>query len=119
MTQISTVWKLIAFLSAFLLFCPGGYPNLTWLGGTPRWGTPCPDLALEHPNLTWLGVSHLVNPQEGSWDQSLEFPLERTWDRWKYYGKQMGYPPPHGFEMTNKLKQLPSPILLIPSDSII
>ena len=34
------------------------------------------------------------------------FPPEMTWDQWKYYGMEIGYPP--GGEQTDKLKILPS-----------
>ena len=38
-------------------------------------------------------------------------PPERTWDHWKYYGMEIGYPPRCG--QTNKLKILSSLILRI------
>ena len=69
---------------------PGWYPNLgypfpilIWLGGTPYSGTPCPDLVGRGGTPSW----------EGTWDQSLGYPPERTWDQWKYYRMEMGYPP--------------------------
>ena len=64
----------------------GGYPILSWPGSMP-----C------YPILTWMGGIHHgappdqdwgtplaragVLPWEGTWDQSLEYPLERTWDQ--------------------------------------
>ena len=54
---------------------------LSWPGwGVPFWGTPI---------LTW--------------NQSLVYPLERTWDQWKYYRveMEMGFPPPRCGQIEN------------------
>ena len=55
-------------------------PILTWMGGgvTPF----CSDLARS-------GVPPIL-----TWDQSLGYLPERIRDQWKYYGMEMGYPPP-------------------------
>ena len=34
-----------------------------------------------------------MGPMEVLWDGD-EYPLERTWSQWKYYGMEMGVPPP-------------------------
>ena len=34
-----------------------------------------------------------MGPVEALWDGD-GVPPERTWDQWKYYGMEMGYPPP-------------------------
>ena len=72
----------------------GGYPILTSLGGLPH-----PDLTGGgYPWIPHLGLGYLpgtrvppsagtgVPPGIGTWDQSLGYPQERTWDQWKYYG---------------------------------
>ena len=63
-----------------LLSNPGGYPSLVGVsrpdlaGGTLWRGTPCLGLGIPHKE---TGTSH--------W--------ESTWDQWKYYEMEMGYPP--------------------------
>ena len=81
----------------------------------PGQGLPIPGQGIHHP---WTGGTPslagvpscwpvLGYPWGGTWDQSLGYPLgrdlgpvtgvtppERTWDQWKYYGMEMGYPLP-------------------------
>ena len=58
------------------------------VGGTPSLlGIPHPCQGVLHP---WLGVPH---PCLGEGIPVLGYPLEKTWDHWKYYGLEMGYPP--------------------------
>ena len=59
-----------------------GYPIQSWLEGTL--GTPIWDLS----TLPRTGV-----PLAGTWDQSLGYPPERTWNQWKHCGMEMGYTP--------------------------
>ena len=66
---------------------------------TGQWGVPLPDLAggggvtlsqiTPPPHATW----DWGTLQKGTWDQSLGYPLEKTWNQWKYYGMEMWYPP--------------------------
>ena len=87
----------------YSICCPilgGGTPSLTgvphlWLGRGYLIPHPWPGYS---PILTWLGYPHL---------DLAKVPLVRTWDQWKYYGMEMGYPP--GCELTNGLKILPPP----------
>ena len=46
-----------------------------------------------------------MEPVEVLWDGDW-VPPERTWDEWKYYGMEMGYPPGE-----NRLKTLPPVVL--------
>ena len=91
-----------------LLSYRGGTPSMA--GGTPIMGyslSPRPDLTGGTPYLVWeypipdWGYPHHGVPPILTWDQSLGYPLERTWDQWKYDGMEMemGYPPG-----VNKLK---------------
>ena len=52
----------------------------------PDWGTPDLDLARCLPSGPGWGTA-----LEGTWDQSLGYPPERTWGQWKYYEMEMGY----------------------------
>ena len=54
-----------------------GYPVMRY----PHLKMGCPHLGLGYPQ------------QKGSWDQSLAYLLERTWDQWKHFGLEMRYPP--------------------------
>ena len=60
-----------------------GYPILTWLGH------PHPDLDLARVPSPRRDLGSVI----GIPLQSLGYPPERTWDQWKYYGMEMGYPP--------------------------
>ena len=55
------------------------------------------DLIWGPPPLFWKGpgTSHR------------DTPLEKTWDQWKYYGKEMGYPP--AVNRQTSVKIVPSP----------
>ena len=107
--------------------CNQSKHNLSWEGGyIHSWAGRYLILSLP------VGVPH---PVLAKWDwgtpgRDLE-PVtgvlpERTWDQWKYYGMEMGYPqkghgtsgsimgwrwgtPPYWCEVTHKLKTLPSP----------
>ena len=82
-----------------------GYTIPGWEYPIPGWGYPIPSQGT--PHLTSLGLPHpwlgypqpgTVYPlartgytfQEGTWDQSLGYPPEKTWDQWKYYEMEMG-----------------------------
>ena len=69
---------------------------LTWAvpPSGPGWGTPI---------WTWLRYPS----QEGTWDQSLGYSPKNTWDQLKYYGMEMGYPPPGVNWQTNWKYHLP------------
>ena len=65
-----------------------GYPIPGWEEGVlPSWGTSpsWPGWGVPHP---WTGGYPCpdLGPVTG-------VPLERTWDQWKYYGMEIGYPP--------------------------
>ena len=72
------------------------YPIPGW-GGTPSWtGVPPPGRdvgpfigVFPVPGRD-LGLVTGVPPSKGTWDQSLGYHPERTWDQWKYYGIEMG-----------------------------
>ena len=81
----------------------GGYPIPDW-ECTPSWVPPHPDLSGGGtPSLDREYHPGLRYPQKGNWDQSLGYPPppERTWDQWKYYGMEKGYPP--GCEQTENI----------------
>ena len=93
------------------LFWPGQGVPYPWAGGReyPILGTPSPILTwppIQEWGTPWKGngTSHWSTPSQGPWTSHWGTP--RTWDQWKYYGMEMGYP---GCELTNKLKLLPSP----------
>ena len=92
---------------------PGqGYPILSWLGEvcailtwwgvTLFWSTPCLGLGVTLPGTgvpprKGPGTTHCRTPRR-TWDQwkyygmEMGYPPERIWDQWKYYGMEMGYP---------------------------
>ena len=69
----------------------GGVPHPWWgipqscPGGTLSW--PCQ--AVPHPDRAG-GTGTGVPPWEGTWDQSLGYPPERTGDQLRYYGMYVG-----------------------------
>ena len=92
----------------------GGY-HIPGQGGTLGWGTSHPDLtggtpslAREYPILGYLPIltwGYLIPGHPGVPPSSTVAPLgrdlgpvtgipplERTWDQWKHYGVEMGYP---------------------------
>ena len=85
-----------AYQLLHLLSYPGGYPipgqeePHTWLQGYPilDWGTPRKRPGTSH----WGTPRKDMGPVEVLWDGDGVSP-ERTWDQWKYYGMEMGYPP--------------------------
>ena len=58
-----------------------GYPILSFprQGGTP-------------PSPGWEGVPHPLLERGVHYPVMARVPLEKTWDQWKYYGMEMGYP---------------------------
>ena len=94
--------------------CPGEVPSPGW--GATRvlaWYSPSlavvthpwrwvliPDLGVLNPWLRWYPIPGQGYPMMGYVPQTrlvyphlgLGYPLERTWDQWKYYGMEMGYP---------------------------
>ena len=76
------------------LSLPGWWYSIPRQGDTPSLNRGVPHLGIlgyHRPILTCPGVGY---PLVLTWDQSLGYLPERTWDQWKYYGieMEMGYP---------------------------
>ena len=82
-----------------------GYPIHDW--GTPQ-PPSWPSQGVSHPWLGYLPQSGpgWGTPLEGTWDKSLGYLSERTWDQLKYYGMGMGTPP--GVNRQTPVKTVPS-----------
>ena len=73
----------------------GEYPNPGWEGvPIPGGGYPIPGWGYPILGNCLSGIG--VLPWQGTWDQSLRYPLERKWDQWKYYGMEKGTSPECG-----------------------
>ena len=75
----------------------GGTPSSPGPTSSPGWGYPIQSwLQLPHqdwvsPTWGWVHPGKDMGPVEVLWDRD-GVPTERTWDQWRYYGMEMGYP---------------------------
>ena len=67
----------------------GGVPHPFWGYPIPAGGYPIPSRGT--PSLARGSTPYWGTPWEGTWGQSLGYPLERTLDQWNYCGMEMGY----------------------------
>ena len=74
--------------------CLGGTPILTWPGGIQSLAGGSPRKDIGSVEVLWMEMGYPrkhMRPMVVLWDGDGVHP-ERTWDQWKYYGIEMGYP---------------------------